>query len=112
MRRAALLMMLTLCGCAAGNTGAKFQASHINLAPALTLPTPAAVMLPPSCPPELREPIPAEPQLPDDAYFPRPENPAAMAPTQRYFQWLSKHHDWDKQLVDRLQKAADYCNKT
>ena len=38
--------------------------------------------------------VSAEPPLPDDAYFPRPETPEAAVPTARYFAWLQAYADW------------------
>ena len=99
---------VTLAGCAAGNTGAKLRIDHVQL-PTFAAPAAAPALVPPACPAELRAPIPAEPALPDDAYFPRPETADAAAPTARYFTWLHAHEDWARVLSGRVAQAIGYC---
>ena len=113
MRSAILVATIgaLLCGCAAANTSAKLRIDHVQL-PGIGGVAAAPVQLEPACPAELRALIPAEPALPDDASFPRPETPEAAAPTARYFAWLQAYADWARSLRSRVTLAIAFCGES
>ncbi|MHB8285726.1 MAG: hypothetical protein ACYDD1_13750 [Caulobacteraceae bacterium] len=106
------IVCLTLSGCAAGNTAAKFSASHnsFKLAlPALTPPAPAAVVLPRACSPDLRAGDPGEPILPLDAFYPAPESATAQAPADRYNAYLHTLGLYIKNLKRLVALGQEAC---
>ncbi|MHB8284362.1 MAG: hypothetical protein ACYDD1_06770 [Caulobacteraceae bacterium] len=112
MRRI-ILLCACLTGCAAGNTGAKFSASHINVGlPSISVPPPAAVAMPRACAAELlADPLP-EPA--PDGGFPAvdmsaPDAAEASAQEARYLAWIRAEAVWGRAGWARAAIAKGAC---
>jgi hypothetical protein len=94
------LAAILLCGCVS------LPKLHL---PASAAPSVAVAPSRPVCPGSLLADLEPEPQVPDDAGFPAPQDQAASAAVQAYGAWLHSFAVWARDGWRRAENAREYC---